>query len=177
MSREKGLQAERLRVMRGWLVFTLTSESAALLSAPSDDAWLLHSNDWPAPSGGLASSPPPSFHSELNNKHNWVITQKQRSPGFCFCFVFSKPRMKTTTTYMQNTDMCDTALHGQKKKIKIKTHEKQLKIKVGQRLSPISTGFFFFKQLNQFSWWHYRKENNEYLPSQVAGRVQKHSHS
>lgn len=47
---------------------TLTSGSAALPSAPSDAAWLLRSNDWPAPSGGLVSSPPLSSRSTVNDR-------------------------------------------------------------------------------------------------------------
>lgn len=47
---------------------TLTSGSAALPSALSDAAWLLHSNDWPAPSGGLVSSPLLSSHSAVNDR-------------------------------------------------------------------------------------------------------------
>lgn len=46
----------------------LTSGSAAPPSAPSDAAWLPRSGDWPAPSGGLASSPPPSSRSAANDR-------------------------------------------------------------------------------------------------------------
>jgi len=49
---------------------TLTSGSAALLSAPSDGAGLLRSDYWPTPSGEPASSPPPSSRSKIGFHRN-----------------------------------------------------------------------------------------------------------
>lgn len=47
---------------------SLTSGSAALLSAPSADAWPPRSSCWPAPSGAPASSPPPSSRSKWDRR-------------------------------------------------------------------------------------------------------------
>lgn len=62
----------------GWWEYRLTSGSAALLSAPSDGASLLHSSDWPTPSGEPASSPPPSSRSKFDKRHNWVTTRRHQ---------------------------------------------------------------------------------------------------
>lgn len=80
---------------------TLTSGSAALPSAPSDAAWLLRSDDWPAPSGGLVSSPPLSSRSAVNERQNSVTSGKRVRA----CCKKEKEGMANAKTYMQNTDV------------------------------------------------------------------------
>lgn len=77
---------------------SLTSGSAAPLSAPWADAWPPRSGYWPAPFGGPASSPLPSSHSEWD-KHS----QPTKGPRDAAA---SWPKqIKKSYTYMQNKDV------------------------------------------------------------------------
>lgn len=71
-------------VLEGISWSTLTSESAALLSAPSIDALLLHSNDWPTPSDAPVSSPLLSFHSKLDKQMQLSDPHRQQHPDLFF---------------------------------------------------------------------------------------------
>lgn len=95
---------------------TLTSESAALLSAPSDDAWLLHLGDWPTPSGEPASSPPLSSHSEFENSQVSDHTQTMESKILIKNKNKQKKKYGKTTTYMQNTIVLQLWMSREEKK-------------------------------------------------------------
>lgn len=88
----------------------LTSGSAAPPSAPSDAAWLLRSNGWPAPSGGLASSPPPSSRSAGND--NWTERRHGNEGERLFK---KKGKVWKRLKHTCRTRMCGMDSHGGRK--------------------------------------------------------------